>query len=153
MRRAFAIVGATCLCVLACKRADVQRQLTPEQRLEEKYSGWAKAQPRPPQTIVDRVEAMLEEEPCVGNLNRWSRLYSYNYRPPTTDTGIVDFHLDEAGSYGVKPGRQITSPDSWVNIDDRRIKNGRGRLRREGKSHQVCVLRRKRRELQHRRHQ
>jgi hypothetical protein len=44
----------------------------------------------------------------------------------TVDTGIVDFHLDEAGTPGVKPGRQITAPDSWVNLDDRPIKMAAG---------------------------
>jgi hypothetical protein len=59
----------------------------------------------------------------VGSLDRWSRFYGYDSLPKkTVDTGIVDFHLEEAGAFAVKAGRHVTEPDSWVNIDDRPIK-------------------------------
>lgn len=56
-------------------------------------------------------------------MDRWSRYYGYDRLPENTvDTGIIDFHLEEAGTTDVKSGRHITEPDSWVNIDDRPIK-------------------------------
>jgi hypothetical protein len=56
-------------------------------------------------------------------MDRWARFYGYDRLPQeTVDTGIVDFHLEEAGTAEVKVGRHITEPDSWVNIDDRPIK-------------------------------
>jgi hypothetical protein len=91
------------------------------------YKAWADSQPRPPEKLVNRIEALLAKEKCVGDLGGWSRSYAYDYLPErTVDTGIVDFHLEEAGRFGVKAGKNITQPDAWVNIDDRPMKMADG---------------------------
>ena len=109
-------------CALACcRRAEPAEN--DQQRMERQYEAWAARQPRPPAQLVNHIEALLAKEPCVGSMNRWSRYYGYNRLPEkTVDRGIVDFHLEEAGTPPVRAGRHITEPDSWVNIDDRPIK-------------------------------
>ena len=119
MRTSLFLLTASALA--CCGRAESPEN--EQQRLERQYKAWAARQPRPPAPLVDRIEALLAKEPCVGSMDRWSRYYGYNHLPEkTVDTGIVDFHLEEAGTPGVRPGRHITEPDSWVNIDDRPIK-------------------------------
>ena len=93
----------------------------------KEYEAWAARQPRPPTQLIEGIEALLAKEPCVGSLERWSRHYAYNRLPEkTVDAGIVDFHLEELGTPDVKPGRHITEPNSWVNIDDRPIEMAEG---------------------------
>lgn len=95
--------------------------------MEAWYTRWAKSQPRPSGEVVDGIEALLEKQPCIGDLGHWARFYGYDFLPEdAVDTGIVDFHLEQAGSYGVRPGRHITEPDSWVNLDDRPIRMADG---------------------------
>jgi hypothetical protein len=74
------------------------------------------------------MEKLLQQEPCLGRLERWSRSFAYNYDPPreTLHAGIVDFNFEEAGKFGIQPGRHITEPNSWVNVDDRPIKMASG---------------------------
>lgn len=97
---------------------------TQEQLLQQKYDAWAARQPRPTWQLVNQVEAALSREPCIGNLDRWSRSYAFNMLPETTvDTAIVDFHLEGAGGpLGIKPGKRVTAPDAWVRVDDRPIR-------------------------------
>ena len=67
-------------------------------------------------------------EPCIKGLDRWSRSYSINMdgRSQTLYPGIIDFHLKEAGSFGVRAGAHITEPGASVNIDDTPIKIAMG---------------------------
>ena len=74
--------------------------------------------------MVDRIESLLAGKPCVGRLDQWSRTYAFDY-----DFGerrlydhIIMFHLEEAGTPGVRPGRRVTEPNSWVIQDDRAIR-------------------------------
>jgi hypothetical protein len=91
--------------------------------MEARYARWAKGQPRPALGLVEQIESLLANEPCVGDLRTWSRFYAYDFLPEKmVDSGIVDFHLEQVGSYGVQQGRKITEPDSWVNLDDRPIR-------------------------------
>ncbi len=119
------ILGLTYVAGVGCQRVEVLDQESTElDRLEEKHAAWARKQPRPPLRIVDRMEELLQQGPCVGRLDRWSRSFAYNYDIPrkTLYPKIVDFHFEEAGKFGVQRGRHITEPNSWVNIDDRPIK-------------------------------
>jgi hypothetical protein len=111
-----------CIVILGCQKSEVRKHDTSErEQLESKYAAWASRQPRPPVEIVNRIERVLEKEPCVGRLDRWARFYAYNEDTPTKTLypKIVDFQLEEAGKFGVQPGRRITEPNSWVTIDDR----------------------------------
>jgi hypothetical protein len=122
MRTSLILLAA---CALVCCRNDQPSRAvaTEDERMLKEYETWAAQQPRPPTQLVDHVEALLAREPCVGSLDRWSRHYGYNRLPErTVDKAIVDFHLEEVGTPDVKPGRHITEPSSWVNIDDRPIR-------------------------------
>jgi hypothetical protein len=102
--------------------------------MQQRYAQWAAKQPRPDTKLVDRVESLLAKEPCVGSLDKWTRVYAYNRLPrkavgglpkEAVDRGIVDFHLEAVG-VGNKPERHITEPNSWVTMDDRPIKMADG---------------------------
>jgi hypothetical protein len=120
--RSSLILLTTCALV-CCRKAETTHAPESEQHWQKRYDAWAARQPRPPAQLVDSVEALLAKEPCVGSLDRWSRFYAYDRLPEkTVDTAIVDFQLEETGTIGVKAGRHVTEPDSWVNIDDRPIR-------------------------------
>jgi hypothetical protein len=80
---------------------------------------------RPPTALVDSVEARLTTHPCVGQLARWQRLYSFGMPDRSlpdaagVDERMVAFRLREAGVYGFKSERRVTPPLVWVNIDER----------------------------------
>jgi hypothetical protein len=95
-----------------------------EREIKEQYDVWASRQPRPPRQVVDRIEALLAKEPCIGALGQWSRTYAYDedMQTNTLYPDIVDFDLKAAGKFGVEPGLHLTEPNSWVAIDDRPIK-------------------------------
>lgn len=69
---------------------------------------------RPSPQVVDRIEALLARQPCIGQLQRWSRSYSYgaDARSGALYDSIVEFDLEEAGQAGVRPGRYVTEPNS-----------------------------------------
>lgn len=90
----------------------------------------------PPQTIVSRIELHLEQDPCVGSLDRWARFYRWGTRPsdftgpslpPAADRHEeVEIVLREAGKFGYRPGSFIEpSPPSlkeneiYMEHDDR----------------------------------
>ena len=74
---------------------------------------------RPQPEIINRVEDRLAREPCVGSLDRWERLYSFGQSGGEVDESVINFAYREAGRFGFVSGRRITSPDEWVNLDDR----------------------------------
>lgn len=116
-----------CLAILltACGREALTANRSADQtNMEEAYATWAAAQPRPQRPIVDRIESLLARQPCIGRLDHWSRTYAFDYDQGTRTVHdhIIAFHLEEAGPLGVRPGRQVTEPDSWVNLDDRPIR-------------------------------
>jgi hypothetical protein len=117
--------AVACALAFGCQKADVPERhpQTEPETLERNYAAWASKVPRPSQQMVERIEALLAKEPCVGRLDRWSRSYAYNGRMSGgVYLNIVDFHLEEAGTFGIQPGRHITAPNSWVAIDDRPIR-------------------------------
>jgi hypothetical protein len=109
MWRSLIPIAACALASCHDAESDRARQIA-QQREEEWYQ--AARQPRPSEQLVDHIEDMLKREPCVGNLERWSRFYAFNMFPEkTVDTGIVDFHFEGVGWLGITPGRHITFPD------------------------------------------
>ena len=77
---------------------------------------------RPSASLVDRVESRLASHPCVGDLRRWQRLYSFAVTRPSftaSDQSRVAFVFRQAGVYGFVSGRRITAPEICVQIDDR----------------------------------
>ena len=65
-------------------------------------SGCASAEIKPTDDEMDRVEAILQQLPCVGNLNRWERRYFYH----------PEFS-DEENARALKEDR-IPSPTGYV---------------------------------------
>jgi len=117
------VLSAACALMSCQKAAPSPARETDVHRMVREYEAWAAQQPRPGEQMVDRVETLLAQESCIGRLDRWSRTYGFAMLPERTiDTGIVKFHLEEAGAHDVVPGRRITEPDSWINLDDRRIR-------------------------------
>jgi hypothetical protein len=121
MRARLALLAACAL--MSCEKQEPKKASPAKQgQIERWYEDWAARQPRPTPQLVDHIEALLVRSPCIGDLKRWSRSYAYDMLPErTVDTGIVDFHFEEAGAENVKAGRHVSAP-FMANIDDRPIK-------------------------------
>lgn len=76
----------------------------------------------PPDALVDRVEREVRSRPCVGDLNRWDRLYTYGGRGGVVDKTTVYVFLREAGRFGFVPRRRSGFPEEGFNLDDRPYK-------------------------------
>src|SRR6218665_3438015 len=84
---------------------------------------------RPSASVVERLESRLAGHPCVGDLRRWQRVYSFaSVRDNLTlgDQSRLAFIFRQAGVQGFVTGRRITAPEIWVQIDDRRYNFVRG---------------------------
>jgi len=118
-------VGIIAGLTISCQEAEERNtpyQLARQEAAHASALSWAARLPRPPEQIVERIEALLAQQPCIGGLERWSRSYSYHYDPVTGSlyNQIVDVSLEEA-SADAPAGRQVTGPISWMTIDDRPI--------------------------------
>ncbi len=51
--------------------------------------------PKPPYQLLDRIEARLEGKPCIGRLDGWERIYSYDTQPTTDRSAPVRKLIDE----------------------------------------------------------
>ena len=102
-----------------------REQLT---QTERNIVEWEKAQPRPSQAMVERIENLVAQEPCVGTLNRWSRHYSYLYDPVREELHprIIVLHLEEAGKFGIRAGLQISAPEIVFRNHDLEVRMARG---------------------------
>jgi hypothetical protein len=76
----------------------------------------------PPDRIIELIENKLERDPCIGDLDRWERNYRFagstglSAYTAMVDHGIVEFHLRRAGSFAIRPGRQVLrrgEKDDW----------------------------------------
>lgn len=75
---------------------------------------------KPPASLIEAVEAKVAHDPCVGDLNKWERLYSFGLDDEReVDESKVWFAFREAGVFGFRAGRRVTAPGEWVNIDNR----------------------------------
>jgi hypothetical protein len=77
---------------------------------------------RPTPDLVDHVEARLATHPCVRDLARWQRLYSFaavRGNPPSIDETRIAFQFRQAGVEGFRSERRATAPEVWVQVDDR----------------------------------
>ena len=124
MRNRATYIGPLVALLCGCQKAQVSDEQTAVTTLDAQYEAWANRQPRPSVQIVNRIEALLSKEPCIGRLANWSRSYAYNYDSPTEllYKGLVDFHFKQADTPGNPPGRKITEPNSWISIDDSPIR-------------------------------
>ncbi|WP_404710313.1 hypothetical protein [Sphingomonas sp. MMS24-J13] len=89
------------------------------------------AYPKPPDALLDQVELKLQAIPCIGNLSRWKRLYTYGLPTRKVDESQIDFKLMLAGRLGIKSGRQTDFPGSTRSIDDTPIKMAMGSFNRK----------------------
>lgn len=76
---------------------------------------------KPDVELINKVEKLLNGEPCVGSTDQWRRIYANGV---DTQFGGVDptkvrFRLVEAGKHGIVAGREIVSAKEFVVIDDR----------------------------------
>jgi hypothetical protein len=77
---------------------------------------------RPPDKVLDRLEAKLADYPCIGPLKRWSRSYAWAVEPRTRamDRERVEFLFEEAGKFEFREGRHVFGGSGLpFNIDDR----------------------------------
>jgi hypothetical protein len=113
------------LSTTACRRQPTKPSA---EALLQQLDARLNALPRPTNAMVDPIEARLAKVPCIGDVGRWQRLFSFASRPrsPRVDTGRIDFEFREAGRYDFRAGRRITWPDSWINLDDRSYRYATG---------------------------
>lgn len=98
-------------------RNDLPDGITPE--MAERYERIANHR-KPSGGLVDAVEVQVARDRCVGDLNRWERLYSFGLNDiREVDETKILFHYRQAGVYGFQAGRKVTTPAAWVNLDDR----------------------------------
>lgn len=66
----------------------------------------------PSVALVNRIEAALAENQCVGSLDRWARHYRWQGGVHGPNRDIVDVDLRQAGVFGYRRGRYILpNPD------------------------------------------
>ena len=70
--------------------------------------------PAVPQSValVDKIEAQLANDPCVGSLARWARHYRWRMSPDGWDRTVVEIDLRQAGVFGFRQGRYIHLPQT-----------------------------------------
>lgn len=66
---------------------------------------------------VDAIERRLADNPCIGELARWERTYRFA-RPDGLsaytayfDPTVIEFHLRQAGTVTIEPGRRVIRRD------------------------------------------
>jgi hypothetical protein len=74
---------------------------------------------RPPASLIKAVEAQIARDPCVGDLGRWERLYSFSLdnRREVDETKVL-FGYRQAGVDGFQAGKRVTFPGEWIRPDD-----------------------------------
>lgn len=72
----------------------------------------------PPANEVAEIEAATEKKACVGSLNRWHRIFTFQKRGSKINKNIISVAYIEAGHRGLQAGREISEPDWGMMIDD-----------------------------------
>ena len=96
------------------REAELAREVGRLASIEECIS----THPLPSAHIIDKLEAHLAKQPCVGRLDKWERTYFHGLTGDRSkvDGNKVEFSLREAGRYDFKAGHHVVRPD-----DDRAI--------------------------------
>ena len=76
---------------------------------------------KPPRPLVQKIEARLAQEACVGSLSHWSRHYSYSRRSNSLDKQLIWIDFIVAGYQGKPSGISIDPPRQVgaIELDDR----------------------------------
>lgn len=89
MRRSVLILAMSLLA--GCHDPDPSLQnLTPEEIFAA-----LERHPKPPYQLLDRIEARLEGKPCIGSLDGWVRIYSYDTQWVADRSAPVRSLIDE----------------------------------------------------------
>jgi hypothetical protein len=73
----------------------------------------------PKATDVDNIERMISGKACYTPLNRWHREYYFPQSAGRVIRAWIYFSYQEAGIYGLRPGRVIIRLDNTYRVDDR----------------------------------
>jgi hypothetical protein len=68
---------------------------------------------------VEEIEKQLGRTNCVGDLQKWERLYAFAGKRRSVNTGEIDFMYREAGKFGFVAGARRMRIADWYNLDDR----------------------------------
>jgi hypothetical protein len=88
----------------------------------EAYVRQLDAYPKPPAALLDQVERRLQDSPCIGDISRWNRQYTYGLTDRKPDESQIYFKLMLAGRLGIEPGRRADMPGATIMLDDTPIK-------------------------------
>lgn len=76
----------------------------------------------PSMAHVNAIERKLADDPCIGELTRWERTYRFakphglSAYTAYSDPKVIEFHLRQAGTVAIEPGRRIirrNALDDW----------------------------------------
>ena len=84
----------------------------------DKFIARLEAYPKPPDSLIDQVEKLLQQQPCIKDLSRWNRQYAYALPSRQVDETHIWFKLRRSGKFGIVSGRQVDFPGATEGIDD-----------------------------------
>ena len=71
----------------------------------------------PPSADVNRLEAKLSQNACIGDLDQWERNYRFSRKSGLLtphslypDLDVIEFHLRRVGAVEIRPGRNLVRP-------------------------------------------
>jgi hypothetical protein len=70
---------------------------------------WSAAPPS--KSLINHIEDMLADDPCVGDIRKWARLYEWRQTKDGIDTSVIDIDLRQAGVFGFQSGRVVRARD------------------------------------------
>ena len=84
---------------------------------------------------IERLEAVLSQHPCVGDVNRWERSYRFSRKTGlisdyafNPDFDVIEFHLRRAGTILIRPRMNVLTPTpggDWPDSSPIRSVDGR----------------------------
>jgi hypothetical protein len=100
----------------------------PRVRREVRSSYSDRVYPLPTAAVIDRLERRLEQEPCIGSLDRWYRRYTNggDEERGGIDPSKIEFSLHEAGKFEFESGREIVKGLEFPLLDHRAYKYASG---------------------------
>jgi len=96
-------------------------------------------QDKPPISLVQKLEARLGREPCVGSLDHWSRHYRYNTPGNHLDKQLIWIDFIAVGYHGEAAGMSIDPPrpTGVIELDDRPNKPEAAYGEYDGRRHSI----------------